>query len=370
MEGPYKIDLFAWDYLGNTSYIPNVWNGDIDTIAPQIVLTHTKVSGGIYQISCQASDYNLTDQGWACPSGDAPTYGYNAAPWFQKIFNAPDKLETLVNHDQTGLASGDYHMTACDTVGNCTTATGFISAYFEKDTGINLPGALAGNARWGDYDADGDPDALLTGQSGNSTLSQIWRNTTPLFSFGSGVYTTTESTNSVNLSVVIDSAQTKAVSVTYTTTDGSATAGSDYTAASDTLTFEIDARAPAISVSNLLASSEQDDPLTAAGLVSDTNNVVMRLTILTPNGQFTADRIERMGNTWVYSDTLKFLRTGDYQVWVEAEDAAGNVVIAGAYQVERVLAGVYSVYLPMVARDWDASLAVLHNRVHLPMIVK
>ncbi|MCP4540474.1 MAG: hypothetical protein GY832_25330, partial [Chloroflexi bacterium] len=135
------------------------------------------------------------------------------------------------------------------------------------------------------------------------------------------------------------------------------------------LTFEIDTRAPDLSVSSMLASSRLDELMTADGLVSDANDVVVRLSILTPNGQFTADRTERTGNTWVYSDTRTFLRAGDYRVWVEAEDAVGNVEIVGPYQVERLPAG-YLVYLPMVARNWDHSLAVFPNQVYLPMIVK
>ncbi|MCP4601958.1 MAG: hypothetical protein GY847_15825 [Proteobacteria bacterium] len=93
------------------------------------------------------------------------------------------------------------------------------------------------------------------------------------------------------------------------------------------------------------------------------------MTILTPIGQLTADRVERIGSTWVYSDTAKFRWAGDYQVWVEAEDAMGNVAIAGPYQVERLPAE-YRIYLPLVARNWDHSLAVFPNRVHLPMIMK
>ncbi|MEE8391933.1 MAG: hypothetical protein V3S14_14205, partial [Anaerolineae bacterium] len=108
----------------------------------------------------------------------------------------------------------------------------------------------------------------------------------------------------------------------------------------------------------------------ADGSVSDAGDVVMRLTILTPKGQLTADRIERMGNTWVYSDTRKFVRTGDYRVWVEAEDAVGNIAIAGPYQVERLPPETYPVYLPLVARNWDPSQAILQNRVYLPLILK
>ncbi len=43
--------------------------------------------------------------------------------------------------------------------------------------------------------------------------------------------------------------------------------------------------------------------------------------------------------------------TGMIRVWVEAEDAAGNTAVAGPYQVERLAATVYPLYLPLVLKD-------------------
>ncbi len=44
------------------------------------------------------------------------------------------------------------------------------------DTGIAFPGVQSGDAAWGDYDNDGDPDLLLIGQSGGGPLTRIFRN--------------------------------------------------------------------------------------------------------------------------------------------------------------------------------------------------
>ncbi len=45
-----------------------------------------------------------------------------------------------------------------------------------SDSGISLTGAENGSAAWGDYDNDGDLDILLTGWSGSSHFTKIYRN--------------------------------------------------------------------------------------------------------------------------------------------------------------------------------------------------
>jgi predicted nucleotidyltransferase len=47
---------------------------------------------------------------------------------------------------------------------------------FTDQTSILLPGIYQGSAIWGDYDNDGDLDLFLSGQSGNNTVSKIYRN--------------------------------------------------------------------------------------------------------------------------------------------------------------------------------------------------
>ncbi len=130
------------------------------------------------------------------------------------------------------------------------------------------------------------------------------------------------------------------------------------------LSFEIDTRAPQLSVLDVLESSRWDAAFTAAGLVSDTNDVALRLTILDPNRQLGADRIGQVGNTWVYSNTRKLGRVGDYVLWVEAEDAAGNVTVAGPYQIERF--GMLGIFMPFMAYFWEMS----QYEVYLPLVVK
>ena len=185
VEGPYKIDLWAKDSRGQGRYIPSAWSGEIDNIGPSIVLTHTKVSEGIAQISCEASDYNLDDNTWDCPATDDLSYGYNEQGWFEEIFGETDKIQNLSSTSQNALVVGDYTLTACDIYDNCTSYTAFVVDLFEP-AGAGIPGSYQSEAHWGDFDNDKDLDILLTGceskSSCDSPIAQVYANTAGSFS--------------------------------------------------------------------------------------------------------------------------------------------------------------------------------------------
>jgi predicted nucleotidyltransferase len=58
---------------------------------------------------------------------------------------------------------------------------------FVEDTGVVLPGIAHGSVAWGDYDNDGDLDILLTGNDGAAGISRIYRNTGGAFAEDSTV---------------------------------------------------------------------------------------------------------------------------------------------------------------------------------------
>ncbi|MDC1135686.1 Calx-beta domain-containing protein [Alphaproteobacteria bacterium] len=84
--------------------------------------------------------------------------------------------------------------------------------------------------------------------------------------------TTDETAGATNLSVALSAASEKTITIDYTTSDGTATAGSDYTAANGTITF-----APGVSTQNIpvaiLADTEDEDNETISVSLSNPSNV-------------------------------------------------------------------------------------------------
>ena len=152
MEGPYKIDLWTEDAVGNGRYIPNVWSGDIDTLAPRVALGYLlSVDKRTVQVTCAAADYNLTLDGWVCPVSDDNLARHNKdAHWFTTIFTDTQKLAGL-STGVTALTPGPgISMTACDSFGHCATL-----APMDTD-GDGIPDHVEGE---GDRDGDGILDA-------------------------------------------------------------------------------------------------------------------------------------------------------------------------------------------------------------------
>ncbi|MFA4907281.1 MAG: FG-GAP-like repeat-containing protein, partial [archaeon] len=82
----------------------------------------------------------------------------------------------------TGLTNGTtyyYRITAVDSAGNESNYSNEVSttpSIFTEQTGISLTGVDYSSVVWGDYDNDGDLDILLTGYTGSTYVSKIYRN--------------------------------------------------------------------------------------------------------------------------------------------------------------------------------------------------
>lgn len=118
LDGPYKIDLKTTDSLGNTRYLPNVWSGSIDLQTP-VTSYAVGVGPGQYTVTCIATDYNLTEDGWSCPGETtALTPSYEDEDWFVELFGDTQKLKSLTATNVVTTA-GVYTFTACDLAGHC-----------------------------------------------------------------------------------------------------------------------------------------------------------------------------------------------------------------------------------------------------------
>lgn len=131
LEGPYKIDFKATDELGNSTYIPNAWSGEIDVVAPVVTITYNSsknasaTAGGSGQVQCAAEDYNISSSGWDCAVSGLAEVAEDAT-WFTDIFSPTTKTTGLTSAVETfSFDSGvtTLSMSACDAYGHCTTKT-------------------------------------------------------------------------------------------------------------------------------------------------------------------------------------------------------------------------------------------------------
>jgi hypothetical protein len=78
----------------------------------------------------------------------------------------------------SGLTAGSYSVAVTDAHGCSSSASIFLTEpiQFTERTGLPFTGVGASSADWGDYDNDGDLDLLLTGSTLASRISRIYRN--------------------------------------------------------------------------------------------------------------------------------------------------------------------------------------------------
>ncbi|MFN8440562.1 MAG: LamG-like jellyroll fold domain-containing protein, partial [Caldilineaceae bacterium] len=89
--------------------------------------------------------------------------------WGERI-NA--NLSNAVQGNSDGsLSPYQWQFSAGGVTGGCSTS------YTQVTTGLStLPGLLNGTTDWADYDSDGDLDLLMTGQSGSTPVTKLYRN--------------------------------------------------------------------------------------------------------------------------------------------------------------------------------------------------
>ena len=125
------------------------------------------------------------------------------------------------------------------------------------------------------------------------------------------------------------------------------------------LTFQVDTVLPAIVYFTHTTTLRSGQPFFIVGSVSDGGGVrAMQVSGLTPKQEYVADVIAldyepsigsgSNGATWTYTDTRQLTQPGDYALWVEAVDDAGNRSTLGPLTVQ-VMAP-WRIYLPLIQK--------------------
>jgi subtilisin-like proprotein convertase family protein len=104
VEGPYRLDLRGQDCWGLVDYSPRsqgAWRGEVDTLAPRVVLTRTTVNGKL-RYTATAQDYNLIEPGFSSPCGAGvfTTREPFESPWYVALSgqtqNGNERLYRLI----------------------------------------------------------------------------------------------------------------------------------------------------------------------------------------------------------------------------------------------------------------------------------
>ena len=125
LEGIYQINLRGYDVFGNRAEQStwDHWQGEIDTRAPQVDITAQLLGSGasartVY--TCQAEDFNLTEDGFECPCTGHPEKEYYDSEWWRTWVSDTTRLYRLsISCILPGLRTTEATVRACDRYGRC-----------------------------------------------------------------------------------------------------------------------------------------------------------------------------------------------------------------------------------------------------------
>ncbi len=133
MEGYYQLDMRGTDMLNNRNddlLTWTMWNGEIDTQAPEANITISDNGDGTYAHTCTATDLNIDDTTMTC-SDETVTYNetltYYESDWWDELQDETgiQKLIGIERQLDTTLPYGTVEV--CDTYGNCSSDETHIS---------------------------------------------------------------------------------------------------------------------------------------------------------------------------------------------------------------------------------------------------
>ena len=116
LEGPYKIDLRATDGVGNNSFIPNTWSGDIDLVAPRVGFLVQHLGSG-----AQAqTEYSFTFDDLLLDEGSL-LHPCTANDLTRGFYDNGKRLNSITGVCQVpGHQTDSVNVAACDFGGGCS----------------------------------------------------------------------------------------------------------------------------------------------------------------------------------------------------------------------------------------------------------
>jgi hypothetical protein len=211
-------------YLPGVRYSSVAWSDYNGDGKPDFLLTGTDSSGYISKL------YKNTGSGFSEDTRvSLPDVSGSSVAWAD--YNGDGKPDLLL----TGYDNSNNKISKLYK----NTGSGFT-----EDTSVSLPGVGWSSVAWADYNGDGKPDFLLTGEdnSGNY-ISKLYKNTTPNIIAQISIKDTQiiEGDNGKKLAkftVSLNTPSTQTVTVNYATTNDTAKVGEDYQRTNGKLTFK------------------------------------------------------------------------------------------------------------------------------------
>ncbi|HOU14788.1 MAG TPA: PKD domain-containing protein [Anaerolineae bacterium] len=330
LEGPHQVYLRTADALGHTRVISNVWQGEIDTQAPRVTLTHyaPRFPGDRDLYRCWSEDYNLSAPGYECPVNTSQPVYQNAA-WYTELFPQTKLWRYTSPATVMNAADAADALTACDIFGACTTVaratqtlnltlgvaifTPTHTSVFTSHAPIAIGGTAYAQANLNNLTLTANGQVIHTENWGGSATSAAWQTTfTPA---NDGVYNLLATIYDAAAHVITSSAPLNGAPGPLTT-------------------FYVDATAPEISITtpSVTQANFTNGYIRVAGLVNESVGIT-RLEIRLNDGDWQPipHTFQPGWQPWsvdLYSGALEPPAGASYTLAARVTDVAGNTAEA------------------------------------------
>jgi hypothetical protein len=183
----------AWGDCDNDGDLDLVLTGD--TGAGYVAAVHRNDGAGVFtDVGAGLPGVRAGSVSWGDCDNDGDLdlllTGYTGAERITRIYlNRGGGVFADLDAGLPGVGYGAAAWGDCDNDGDLDlvlsghTGSGYLARVYRNDgagaftdVGAGLPGVCVGSVAWGDYDADGDLDLVLSGHTGSECLARLYRN--------------------------------------------------------------------------------------------------------------------------------------------------------------------------------------------------